>query len=426
MSSLPTADADDAVAVAVADTVGKAPRRRFPPPCWTQEETLALIDAYRQRWYSLRRGYLRTPDWDAVAAAVANCCPAASPAKTSAQCRHKMEKLRQRYRAEKQRALSFPAPAPAVGRYFSSWFFFENMEAMENGTTHVLNHPDDDGSRLQSFLDQNILKLKVKQGYGADAIPDSGFNGHSFVKSNKRFNSATATATHLPGEYSLYVNKEEEEPPLVNGIPQPQLKPKPKPKIIGNKIVRSLDEVGAGIHQAPEMLPPRLTVNNFEKFNPIDSRVNPNHEYWVRFPTANSDRTKLRSNLWAGAGGMSNPTSVADSAGLKKRGRDDGVEEMVASIKMLGEGFVKVEKAKMEMAREMEVVRMEMEMKRNQMLLESQKQIVDAFLKGLMEMRKMDHHKAKKVVNTAAAAAATDDSSSPPPPPPRPAHSSSI
>ncbi|CAI9302092.1 unnamed protein product [Lactuca saligna] len=39
-----------------------------------------------------------------------------------------MEKLRQRHRAEKQRASSFPG-----GQFFSSWFYFEAMEAMENG-----------------------------------------------------------------------------------------------------------------------------------------------------------------------------------------------------------------------------------------------------------------------------------------------------
>ncbi|KAK3013996.1 hypothetical protein RJ639_009549 [Escallonia herrerae] len=59
-----------------------------------QEETLSLIEAYRKSWYELYRGYLRMIDWDAVAATVGIHCPRASPAKTSAQCRHKMEKLR--------------------------------------------------------------------------------------------------------------------------------------------------------------------------------------------------------------------------------------------------------------------------------------------------------------------------------------------
>lgn len=347
--SSPTTDiaADDS---AVAETpVEKAPRR-FPPPCWTQEETLALIEAYRERWYSLRRGYLRTPDWDAVAAAVADRCPGASPAKTSAQCRHKMEKLRQRYRAEKQRALSFPYPA---GRYFSSWFFFENMEAMENGTAPPLANlrsGDDsaDGSRLQSFIDQNILKLKLKAGNNknVDSIPDSGFD-HNFPKPKR---------SNFPGDYSSYLNEEviaKDEPPILA---------KPKPKKSG-KIFHE-------IHQA-EMLPPRLmaTMKNFD--NP----------YFAKFPNTNNYSTapKSRSNF----GANMNPNLEPGS----KRGRN-GVEEIVASIKMLGEGFMKMEKAKMEMAREMEAMRMEMEMKRNQMVLESQKQIVDAFLKGLCELKK--------------------------------------
>lgn len=61
---------------------------------------------------------------------------------------------------------------------------------------------------------------------------------------------------------------------------------------------------------------------------------------------------------------------------------------MASSIKLLGDGFMKMEKMKIDMAREIERMRMETEMKRNQLILESQKQIVDAFLKGLIETRK--------------------------------------
>lgn len=71
----------------------------------------------------------------------------------------------------------------------------------------------------------------------------------------------------------------------------------------------------------------------------------------------------------------------------------DPVSEMVSSIRLLGEGFVKMEKMKMEMAREIEKMRMEMEMKRCEMMLDSQQQIVDAFVKGFLKKKK----KAKKV-----------------------------
>ncbi|PKA60749.1 hypothetical protein AXF42_Ash006383 [Apostasia shenzhenica] len=93
--------------------------RRLPPPCWTHEETLNLIDAYREIWFSLGRRNLRAPHWDDVASAVARRSPSASGGpKTSVQCRHKIEKLRRRFRSEKLRSLS-------------SWLYFRKMDAME-------------------------------------------------------------------------------------------------------------------------------------------------------------------------------------------------------------------------------------------------------------------------------------------------------
>lgn len=63
--------------------------------------------------------------------------------------------------------------------------------------------------------------------------------------------------------------------------------------------------------------------------------------------------------------------------------------EMVASIKMLGEGLVRMEKMKMDMMREIERMRMEMEMKRSEMILESQQLIVNAFVEGLKKNKKV-------------------------------------
>ncbi|KAK2987769.1 hypothetical protein RJ640_016364 [Escallonia rubra] len=68
----------------MAATPNKHPLK-FLPPCWIQEEALSLIEAYRERWYELCRGYYRTADWDAVAATVGIHCPRAFPSKTSTQ-----------------------------------------------------------------------------------------------------------------------------------------------------------------------------------------------------------------------------------------------------------------------------------------------------------------------------------------------------
>ncbi|KAJ0594618.1 putative transcription factor MYB family [Helianthus annuus] len=260
-------------------STGQKTVRKFPPPCWTRDEALVLIEAYRERWHALHRAFLRTPDWDAVAETVTSSCPDVTPPKTSAQCRHKMEKLRQRHRAEKQRASAFPGE-----RFFSTWFYYEAMEAMENG----------------------------------------------------------------PGSSS-----------------EPGNNPDP----------------GQGIQVKP------LAVQKFATLAPISTkqRTKPNPN-----PNFNSGKWRNENNS------SSNGKNVNGKNGKKGKRKDGGVAEVVSSIRLLGEGFMKVEKMKMDMAREIEEMRMETEMKRNELMIESQKQIVDAFVQGLVKSRKV---KAATMVN---------------------------
>ncbi|XP_061359709.1 trihelix transcription factor ASIL2-like [Gastrolobium bilobum] len=141
--------------------------RRLPPPCWTPEETAALIDAYRDKWYSLGRTNLKATHWQEVADAVTARCPNASPAaKTAVQCRHKMEKLRKRYRTEIQRLRSLP-----VARINSSWVHFKSMDFMEKGPSSV--KPDHDNNHESLDLeddDEDDLyeRLKLKNGSGSN------------------------------------------------------------------------------------------------------------------------------------------------------------------------------------------------------------------------------------------------------------------
>lgn len=106
--------------------------RRSPPPptggggapaTWSHVETTQLIDAYRQKWYALNRGQLRAHQWEEVAQDVAARCGFDPPSKTATQCRHKIEKLRKRYRSE---LLAGPASA-------ASWPFFRLMDFLERG-----------------------------------------------------------------------------------------------------------------------------------------------------------------------------------------------------------------------------------------------------------------------------------------------------
>ncbi|XP_024994485.1 uncharacterized protein LOC112527873 [Cynara cardunculus var. scolymus] len=357
----------------MSTAVAVKPVRKFPPPCWTRDEALVLIEAYRERWYALHRAFLRNPDWDAVAEKVTTSCPDVTPPKTSAQCRHKMEKLRQRHRAEKQRASAFPG-----GRFFSSWFYFEAMEAMENGPnaetgndnqtnteinnanaigTPVLDHQGLNpgrGIRIKPLAVQNLVTLAASSTNHKPDF-DSRVSNHNSSYMNNWSNQedenedgyfvdSTINETSIHPGYKNHKNS-----PFTGGI-------RVKPLIIS--------------HPDPR---PR-------KFSKVvhDHEVDDDGEMWIKVPK--------NTNLFQG--NHQNDSSWNPSLNQGKKRGNVGIQEVVSSIKLLGDGFMKMEKMKIDMAREIERMRMETEMKRNQLILESQKQIVDAFVNGLIEIRK--------------------------------------
>ncbi|KAL1562045.1 trihelix transcription factor ASIL1-like [Salvia divinorum] len=233
--------------------------RRLPPPCWTPEETVALIDAYKDKWYSLRRGNLRGNHWQEVADDVASRCPA-HPAKTSVQCRHKMEKLRKRYRADIQRS--------AARRSASSWAHFQQMHSMEKGTDNPTPPPS---SSSEEEEEHNTKSNSVKR------INDL-YNRHT----NQNSASTPGVRIKMPGAAAKV--------------------PNPNPRMIPNSSSKSV----------------------------------------------------------------------------------------VEAIQALGEGFMRMENMKMEMAQQIEEMRTEMELKRTQMILDSQRRIVDAFARAIKKPK--NHH----------------------------------
>ncbi|KAG2672082.1 hypothetical protein I3760_13G022700 [Carya illinoinensis] len=313
-----------------------AASRRLPPPCWSHDETVALIDSYRDKWYSLRRGNLKATHWQEVADSVARRCSAASPPKTAVQCRHKMEKLRKRYRTELQRARSMP-----VSRFTSSWVHFKRMDAMEKGPSsgsskkrvNVSDSDNDNDIDAEDDEDQDLYeefkngggpnmrhmsKLYRNNGIGGG----SGGGGGGSGGSGFRIRIPSGVSIAQPG--SKYFGKAEHK---YNSNPNSTPNPNPSSSSGGNFGARVLRE--------------------------------------------------------------------CNSAGSGKRERDP-VTEMVSAIKVLGDGFVKMEQMKMEMAREIEAMRMEMEMKRTEMILESQQRIVEAFAKAVSEKKKK---KAKRMTS---------------------------
>ncbi|KAK7290788.1 hypothetical protein RIF29_05480 [Crotalaria pallida] len=308
--------------------------RRLPPPCWSPDETLALIDSYRDKWYSLGRGNLKATHWQEVADAVSARCPDASPSKTPVQCRHKMEKLRKRYRTEIQRARSLP-----VSRFNSSWVHFKLMDSMEKGP-HPPKPDKNDSDSHDAAVDRDNddhdedpdLYQEIKNGHG---------HGHAYGSTTRSLNKlyrngfggshggvgGGGNGDRGSGGFRIRI-------PTGFNIPQPQ----PVSKVYAGR------------------------VGN-QKMNPNLMNQNPN----------------------SSSGGGPNYCAAARVTG-KKRERDP-VGEVVSAIKVLGDGFVRMEQMKMEMAREIETMRMEMEMKRTEMILDSQHRIVEAFAKAVSEKK---------------------------------------
>jgi hypothetical protein len=315
--------------------------RRLPPPCWSHDETVALIDSYREKWYSLRRGNLKATHWQEVADSVARRCSAAAPAKTAVQCRHKMEKLRKRYRTELQRARSMP-----VSRFASSWVHFKRMDAMEKGPT---------------------------------STPSS-------VSASKRRESTieNASDSDYGNEIELEDDENEEDQDLYEEFKNGGSNMRHMSKLYRNNGIGGGGGAGSGgfrirIPTGVSIAQPGSKFYGGNKYN-SNSSPSPNP-----IPSSSS-----AGNF--GARGLRECNSARQGSGKRER---DPVTEMVSAIKVLGDGFVRMEQMKMEMAREIEAMRMEMEMKRTEMILESQQRIVEAFAKAFSEKSKKK--KAKRM-----------------------------
>jgi len=313
--------------------------RRLPPPCWSLEETIALIDAYRDKWYALNRGNLKANHWEEVAEAVGANCPDVILKKTAVQCRHKMEKLRKRYRTEIQRARSVP-----VARFISSWVHFKRMEAMEN-------------------------RPEIKQGNesGDDDDHDDGnytaryqfSGGGGGARTTPRFFNRNGTAGSGGGGGSSSSGGIRIRIPTGVSIAQPG------PRFPGKIDQKYTASPSAGVSSNP------------------------------------------RAGRGIGAGGSSYGARVVRiPEGGGKRGREmmmkteeddnDPMVEIASAIKLLGDTLVRTEQTRMEMTREIEAMRMDTEMKRTKMILESQQRIVEAFAKSLSDYTTTEEQDKKK------------------------------
>ncbi|KAI4356404.1 hypothetical protein L6164_000429 [Bauhinia variegata] len=135
MASPPSPKPFSSLTTSSSAAAAASPSKKSQPIPWTHQETVNLIRAYQEKWYSLKRGQLRASQWEEVAVTVAARCgyDYNEPSKSAVQCRHKMEKLRQRYRAEKHRVASSGGSC--------GWQYFDLMDQLERGPMPISARP---------------------------------------------------------------------------------------------------------------------------------------------------------------------------------------------------------------------------------------------------------------------------------------------
>lgn len=282
------------------------------------------------------------------------------------------------------------------------------MDAMENGTTVAAIRSNNqqiaaekkgftpisggisgDVYASKSIIDQNLLKLKINPKNNVEDLPPNFMFNHVLAsKNNDKVNFGTRVSNGYCSYSDMVANKEEQVHDveygnvfrMKNGM---SMKSKRTGRVIGDVngnfvMNNSSFDCDEGSEYNGSNASDGFHVRNIGVSSSRRSYNSGNVEQQQQQqPNLDSRFSPGLSKFGKKGGG---------GVGMK-RGRDP-VEEMVLSIKLLGEGFLKMEKMKMEMAKEVEQMRMEMEMKRNEMILESQKQIVEAFVKVLSEVHK--------------------------------------
>lgn len=411
---------DSSTAVTVATTT----TRRVPPPCWTDEETAALVNAYKDKWFALRRGNLRAADWDDVAEAVSSSSTVGGPPKSAIQCRHKIEKLRKRYRGEKQRSLNRP------GKFSSSWDLFPILDAMEFAPVTPaavetydpdVDH-DDENNGLDGFRVRSKRSGKFSGGY-SDSPRDvgEGYGVRSRARSNMKLYGGFKSefdSDHDSGSGFGLKRKYNGNPKVsadfdADSDDEIVLVPKAT-RLRGHGKPSSGDfsHGGGGGFPLKSFGDRNFASHGFKpkNFSKPEPNFSQDLDYDDEFdddraeregfnPRIQSSRSSSRVNGYSRKdGSYPRNTGVSNGYGSSSRFKQeqmnaaaevesDPIDEVVSSVKMLTEMFVRVENSKMEMMREMEKSRMEMELKHCQMMLESQQKIIGAFAEALSEKK---------------------------------------
>ncbi|KAJ0510718.1 putative transcription factor MYB family [Helianthus annuus] len=336
---------------------------------WSNDETVALINTYRDKWYSLRRSKLRATDWQEVADAVVGHCTG-NPPKTSVQCQHKMEKLRKRYRAELQNVGDFNY-SKSLHKYSSSWIYFKLMYCLESG---------------DYCSDPSVNRVnRNKQDIPLYDLHCNGIKHGVTLPLNKRYHGGS-TGSRI--SHKKVSSLDYDFSPPIGG--KYGSRKQCQGDSTGSRIkIRDSDLMQPSIsHKKASSLDNDFSLPTGGKYGPRKNRSGQNGLGGVY-----SEKVSSLDDFPSPIGGKYESGGVYSGGGKRKdegegvEGSDGGdvMDEMMCAIERLGDGFEKMERVKMDMTRELESLRMKMERKRTEMVIETQRKVWDLFVEKVME-----------------------------------------
>ncbi|XP_076916392.1 uncharacterized protein LOC143576086 [Bidens hawaiensis] len=226
---------------------------------WTHQETVNLIQAYQEKWYSLKKGPLKAGQWEEVAITVAARCGYDEPTKTSKQCRHKLEKLRKRYRAERGKPRSKA----------NAWNFFKLMDNLEKGPLPISSSQSMALVEYQKPSSSNGKRRKVVYREDDDNDDDNdnddenNDDGDDEYVVNKRSSRSTSSGSkkyshHVPNGYlARNLRYADSGSRVVRGLRTPVVH---KRKVFKQEEEEEEEEEGGGIGGGEEGVAAQLAV----------------------------------------------------------------------------------------------------------------------------------------------------------------------
>ncbi|XP_059289987.1 trihelix transcription factor ASIL2 [Lycium ferocissimum] len=311
-----------------------SPQKKTQPIPWTHQETFNLIQSYQEKWYSLKKGQLKASQWEEVAITVAARCGFDEPSKSATQCRHKIEKLRKRYRAERLKP------------YPNSWQYFDLMDHMERGPLPIAAHP--------------VAMVKCSNSGGDQRYYDTDNSDEVDVSymDLRRNNTKCRSINHMMG-VNVNVGGGGDNRNVMNRMVKDRNFMR---NSINNNIPSAIPQVGSVRFGEGRM---------FADFTPT----------FVGRNSMNEKRKGYFGNV--GVNDEDDDDDVEEEVDEEENEDEEdgegsvGGSELAAEIRRFAERFMRMEHKKIEMMKETERYRMEMEKRRMDMILETQRSLID-------------------------------------------------